>query len=154
MHVSDNKRYLEFNLKDGWRYQERGDESGTQPTEYIRINFKEYKKQFDLSSFQFNRTADSVNKNNERMRSMRQLDYAIDSLEKEVAKIRDRLHTSIFYPFQFVKYFDSSSTTTNSNNELDSLKGKKLTSFIELLPDSVWRNITDRAIAQVNSLKV
>ena len=154
MHVSDDKRYLEFNLKDGWRYQERGDEAGIQNTEYIRINFKEYKKQFDLSSFQFNRTADSVNKNNERMRSMRQLDYAIDSLEKEVAKIRQRLQTSIFYPFQFVKYFDSTGTATNAKNDLDTLKEKKITSFIELLPDSVWRNINDRAIAQVNSLKV
>ena len=154
MHVSDDKRYLEFNLKDGWRYQERGEENGIQNTEYIRINFKEYKKQFDLSSFQFNRTADSVNKNNERMRSMRQLNYAIDSLEKEVAKIKERLKTNIFYPFQFVKYFDSTSTEANSKNDLDSLKGKKITSFIELLPDSIWRNVNDRAMSQVNSLKV
>ena len=33
--------------------------------------------------FQINRTADSVNKNNEKMFSMRQLEKAIDSLEKE-----------------------------------------------------------------------
>ncbi len=24
MRVTENKRFLEFNLKDGWRYQERG----------------------------------------------------------------------------------------------------------------------------------
>ena len=25
MRVTENKRFLEFNLKDGWRYEERGD---------------------------------------------------------------------------------------------------------------------------------
>ena len=84
MRVTEDKRYLEFNLKDGWRYEERGDNnSNTANTDYIRLNFKEFKKQFDLSSFQFMETPDSVNKNNERVYSMRQLNIAIDSLEKE-----------------------------------------------------------------------
>ena len=26
MRVTEDKRYLEFNLRDGWRYQERGDQ--------------------------------------------------------------------------------------------------------------------------------
>src|SRR5688572_9679668 len=83
MRVTENKRFLEFNLKDGWRYQERGNYYDQANAEYIRIGFKEYKKQFDLSTLGFNnRTADSVNKNNERMYSMRQLEKAIDSLEK------------------------------------------------------------------------
>ena len=68
MRVSADKRFLEFNLKDGWRYQERGDKFGGPKTEFIRLGFKEYKKQFDLSSFGFNWiTPDSVNKNNEKM---------------------------------------------------------------------------------------
>lgn len=154
MHVSDDKRYLEFNLKDGWRYQERGEEAGIKNTEYIRLNFKEYKKQFDLSSFQFNRTADSVNKNNERMRSMRQLDHSIDSLEKEISRIKNRLKISIFYPYQFVKYLDSNNTAINTKKDWDTVKGKKIASFADLLPDSAWRNVNDRAIAQVNSLKM
>src|SRR5688572_28007188 len=86
MRVTEDKRFLEFHLKDGWRYQERGNNSGN--SDYIRIGFKEYKKQFDLSSFQFNRTADSVNKNNEKMYSMRQLETAIDSLEKENLRVK------------------------------------------------------------------
>jgi lipopolysaccharide export system permease protein len=56
MTVTEDKRLLEFNLMNGWRYQERGDQAGTE-TEYVRVGFKEYTKQFDLSSFQFNRTA-------------------------------------------------------------------------------------------------
>ena len=84
MRVTPNKRFLEFNLTNGWRYQERGQAA---ESEYIRMGFKEYKKLFDLSSFTFNRTADSVNKNNEKMYSMRQLDIAIDSMSRENARI-------------------------------------------------------------------
>ena len=154
MHVSDNKRYLEFNLKDGWRYQERGDDASIVNTEFIRLSFKEYKKQFDLSSFQFNRTADSVNKNNEKMRSMRQLNYAIDSLEKEVGKIKERLQKDIFYPFQFVRYLDSNKVISSTERDNDTVAAKKVTKFYELLPDSARRNVSDRAVAQVNSLIV
>src|SRR5688572_1762105 len=40
MRVTDDKRYLEFNLKDGWRYEERGDNNlNTAQTDYIRLNF-------------------------------------------------------------------------------------------------------------------
>jgi lipopolysaccharide export system permease protein len=154
MRISDNKRYLEFNLKDGWRYQERGDNAGVENTEYIRIKFREFKKQFDLSSFQFNRTADSVNKNNERMQSMRQLDYTIDSLKKEIITIKKRLQKDIFYPFQFIKYFDSSVTAKPEKSVADTVKGRTITSFDELLPDSAWSGVHDRALAQINSLKV
>ena len=57
---------------------------GGPKTDYIRLGFKEYKKQFDLSSLGFCRTTpDSVNKNNERMLSMRQLNKTIDSFKKE-----------------------------------------------------------------------
>ncbi|HEY1114874.1 MAG TPA: LptF/LptG family permease, partial [Chitinophagaceae bacterium] len=48
MSVSENKRFLQFDLKNGWRYQERGRPTGG--TEFIRLGFKEYKKQFDLSA--------------------------------------------------------------------------------------------------------
>src|SRR5437868_2187572 len=52
MRVTDDKRLLEFDLRDGIRYEERGNTSDAGKTEYIRIGFKQYKKQFDLSEFQ------------------------------------------------------------------------------------------------------
>jgi lipopolysaccharide export system permease protein len=154
MRVSENKRYLEFNLKDGWRYQERGDNTSKENTEYIRVGFKEFKKQFDLSSFFFTRTADSVNKNNERMYSMRQLDNVIDSLDKEILATRDRQQKGIFAAFQFAKYIDSNwSTGTSGNKSRDSLF-KKAKLFNDLLPDSARKNINERALAQISSLKM
>ena len=155
MRILENKRYLEFNLKDGWRYQERGDNSGNGNTDYIRIGFKEYKKQFDLSSFQFTRTADSVNKNNERMRSMRQLESTIDSLEKEVNTLRQRLQKDIFYPLQFLKYLDSSwASETPLKNTTGTSSFKAVKDFAELLPDSARRSVNESAISQINTLRV
>ncbi|MGZ3954625.1 MAG: LptF/LptG family permease, partial [Flavisolibacter sp.] len=64
MRATDNRRFIEFVLFNGWRYEERG----TPPnTEYVRLGFKEYKRMFDISSLGLQqRTSDSVNKNNAR----------------------------------------------------------------------------------------
>jgi lipopolysaccharide export system permease protein len=42
MRVSPDKKFLEFILHDGWRYQERGVRSTTN-TEFTRLYFKEYR---------------------------------------------------------------------------------------------------------------
>jgi lipopolysaccharide export system permease protein len=150
MRVTPNKRFLEFNLKDGWRYQERGNSFHGTNSEYIRIGFKEYKKQFDLSSLGFsNRTPDSLNKNNERMYSMRQLDKAIDSLEKENKHVRQQLEKDMFSPFLFVKYIDSPWTIKPAPDT-----GKKFKSFDELLPDSAKPRVNQNAQELISTLRV
>ncbi len=138
MKVSENKRFLEFNLKDGWRYQERGNVYEKKNTEFIRIKFKEFKKQFDLSTLGFNnRTADSLNKNNEKMFSLRQLRFAIDSLNKEYKEIRASSGSNIFTQFNFARFPDSSIAKLSGKAEFDSV----VTDFSGLLPDSAKRNI-------------
>ncbi len=146
MRVTEDKRFLEFNLKDGWRYQERG--SSTSGTEYIRINFREYKKQFDLSSFQFNRTADSVNKNNEKMYSMRQLEKAIDSIKKENRQVQLQMERDILGPFHFIKYVDTA-WAKQTDNPVMTAKN-----FNELLPDSVRASVNLKAKGLISSLRL
>lgn len=134
MRVTENKRFLEFNLKDGWRYQERGNYYDPGNTEFIRIGFKEYKKQFDLSTLGFNnRTADSVNKNNERMYSMRQLEKAIDSLQRENAQLKEQTEREMLRQFQFAGLIDTAwqKQLLPEVNKISSVK-----SFDEVLPDS------------------
>ena len=145
MRVSENKRFLEFHLKDGWRYQERG--NGHENTEFIRIGFKEFKKQFDLSSFQFNRTADSVNKNNEKMYSMRQLEVAIDSIDRENRASKSQMQRDMFGPFRFAKHIDSTWTELPA---ADSIKTAK--SFDDIIPDSARTSIDQRSKDLLNSL--
>lgn len=134
MRISANKRFLEFNLIDGWRYQERGNYYEPGNTEFIRIGFKEYKKQFDLSTLGFSsRTADSVNKNNERMYSMRQLEKAIDSLRKENRQLIDQSQKDMFRQFQFEGLIDTAWTATKTAADT---KHKPVKNLELLLPDS------------------
>ncbi len=148
MRVTGNKRFLEFNLKDGWRYQERGNTYSRTGREYIRLGFKEYKKQFDLSTLGFsNRTADSVNKNNERMYSMRQLNKAIDSLEKDFSITQAQAYKNIVRPLQFASRLDTGWTEKPLP---DSFAAK---TFDELLPDSAREAVAEGARSLASTIK-
>jgi len=152
MRVSGNKRFLEFNLHNGWRYQERGDYYSGEGSEFIRIGFKEYKKQFDLSTLGFsNRTADSVNKYNERMYSMRQLEKAIDSLEKQNNQTRDMLYTEMVRPLKFPAYLD---TAWKAISVVDTVQQKKIRSFDDILPDSARISVNQRVQTQASSISL
>jgi lipopolysaccharide export system permease protein len=151
MRVTGNKRFLEFDLKDGWRYQERGDHSFGGHTEFTRFSFSEYKKQFDLSSFQINWTPDSVNKNNEKMFSMRQLVKAIDSLEKELSSFKNQANAELNRQLFFAAMLDS---TKEKKTMPDSVNGKMVTNFNEVLPDSARISIDQRVQSLATSLKI
>jgi lipopolysaccharide export system permease protein len=153
MRVTKDKRFLEFNLHDGWRYQERGTAYyGAKNTEFIRIGFKEYKKQFDLSTLGFtNRTADSVNKNNEKMRSMAQLREVMDSLEKEIATFSKQTNENLYTQFEFVKFLD---TSWKQKPDTGSKAPKKVKSFDEILPDSAKANVNQIVLNNTGSVKI
>lgn len=150
MSVTDDKRYLVFNLKNGWLYEERGNNSYSDTkTDYVRLGFKEYKKQFDLSTFQFVQTPDSVNRNNERVYSMRQLNKAIDSLKKENARVKVILDAGVqFSNFKFTRYIDSAA---GKKKERDSLF-KAAKSLDELIPDTARYAVHAESTNQISAL--
>lgn len=152
MRVSENKRYLEFNLRDGWRYQERAENSYTPSTEYVRMGFKEYKKEFDISSFLFQETADSVNKNSERVLTMRQLDKAIDSIKRSNNQMREQIHKNMYNGQRFAGLIDSA--WPKRNLAADTGFRAKAKNFNEWMPDSARMSVGQRASSQVNSMKV
>jgi len=145
MKITDNRRYLEMKLKDGWHYQENGDR--TSNSEFIRMGFKEYTKQFDLSSLQFRKTSDSIYQSNQQMRNMRQLDKAIDSLRKEVVKLRERTKKEALPSFQFMSYLDS------GWKRADTLKLRQVKTFDKLIPDSLRSIVSEKAYGQALSAK-
>jgi lipopolysaccharide export system permease protein len=146
MKITDNRRYLEMRLKDGWRYEEKGQRYSPN-SDFIRLGFKEYKKQFDLSSLQFNRTSDSFYQNNQQMRNMKQLDKAIDSLKKEVLKLKLRTKKEVLPNFQFIAYLDSSWGKT------DTFRFKSIKKFNEVIPDSLRSFINEKAFSQAVAVK-
>ena len=146
MRISENKRYMEFILKNGWRYEERGNQYGP-ASDFIRLGFKEYKRQFDLSSFGLQqRTADSVNKNNARMLSMRQLNIAIDSIEKANAKTGGKVKAEVFGNLSFSKYMDSSWKVSAQKTTAKS--------FENLIPDSIKSLVRQKVSNKLSSLRI
>ncbi|MDB5192435.1 MAG: YjgP/YjgQ family permease [Segetibacter sp.] len=146
MKVSGNKQFLEFDLKNGWRYQEKGNRMTTN-TEYIRLGFKEYKKVLDLSSFAINKTPDSAFSDNYRMLSVRQLNKTIDSLERTDKYFERRAEAELSSYFFFPRQKDSTWAP------VDKKRLKDAKSFDEILPDSARTFVTDRAQTQVNAAK-
>ncbi|HEV8286589.1 MAG TPA: LptF/LptG family permease [Chitinophagaceae bacterium] len=147
MRITDNRRFLEMKLKDGWRYEEKGNGYSNSNSDFIRMGFKEYTKQFDLSSLQFTRTSDTMNQGNHQMRNMKQLDRAIDSLKKEVTVLKKRTKKEALSYFSFAAYLDS------GWKKPDTFKFKQVKKFDELIPDSLRNAVNEKASNQAISSK-
>ncbi len=146
MRVSDNKRFLEFNLQNGWRYQERG-AAGYSNTEFIRLGFKEYNKQFDLSTFQFQRSADSINQGNWKMKNMKQLRRYIDSIEKQNRQIGTRVKKEVFFPVSFNIFIDS-------NWQSKTIVPDTVKNFNQVISDSLERTVLERVNSKLSGLYI
>lgn len=144
MKVTPDKRFMEFKLRDGWRYEERGNRYSNN-TDFIRLGFKDYTKMFDLSSFKMNKTEDSLFKYDPKMLSVRQLNKAIDSIGDINQKFYKNAQRQLLPYLTFIRYQDSSWKVP------DSLKHKLVSKSI--VPDSMQTYIYDRALSQLNSLK-
>jgi len=146
MKVTKDKRFLEFNLKNGTRYEEKGMRNATN-TELTTIKFKEYKKIFDISSFFRVKTEDSLFKDNYRMLSVRQLGKFIDSVKKRTATSYERIGKEIVYNFKFAKLNDSGNLKQVAPDK------KPVKSFAELIPDSARQSVIEMASSKMSNIK-
>ena len=144
MTISPDKKFLEFNLKKGWDYQEKGPHNSLN-TQVIRMGFEEYKKVFDLSSFKLNKTDDSTFKNNYQMLNMRQLSTTIDSLEKTNASYQKQSRTLMNAQIHILSYLDSPWKSSPPVTKTDS--------FVQLIPDSLVHGILEKTYSTINSIK-
>jgi lipopolysaccharide export system permease protein len=145
MVITPDKKFLEFDLENGWNYQEKGPRMTTK-TQFIRMGFKEYKKVFDLSSFRLNKTDDSAFRNNYQMLNMRQLKNAIDSSEKIAGGFKNSFRKDIKFYAPTLKYLDSPWIKTH-------VSAPATDTFRNLLPDSTRSFVLDRSISSVNSMR-
>ncbi len=129
MQVSADKRFLEFNLENGYRYQERGNSTDS-ATEYIRLGFKNFKKLFDLSALQQTKTSEKQYENNYKMKSVRLLNHSLDSLYKVNDSLNIKLSKDLA---SFIHY----------GNVNDSFWKKAPP--VKAKPDSLYKLIADSA---------
>jgi lipopolysaccharide export system permease protein len=147
MKLSADKQFLEFNLKNGWRYEEKGNR-GTTKTDFIRMGFKEYKKVLDLSSLSPMKSDDNQYKDNYKMLSVRQLSFVIDSLRKQIKKeYISKSSIDVNQVAAFAKYADSSFA------KVETQKLVKVKTFDELIADSAKQLVRDQAGIKANNIK-
>jgi lipopolysaccharide export system permease protein len=130
MRLTADKKFLEFILYNGCRYEERGIKNSLQ-TDYIRMGFKQYSKLLDLSSLQMSNTNQNGVEKNAQMLSVRQIDYTLDSLKKYNKSIATSIYNQSKILFNFSKYKDTGWL------KKDTFKYKATTQFSKLIPDSV-----------------
>ena len=143
MEVSADNKYLEFNLTDGNRYQEKGNYGDT-ATEYVRLQFKTFKKLFDLSAFNQKAGDENDLKNNSRMLSAVQLNKNIDSLSRFRDSLTKTLSKSIG---QSLQYLNDTSAKWKKISTVKFGKNEKL------FPDSTKDLLYDRAITKISEMK-
>ena len=147
MSLSDDKKFMEFHLQNGWRYTERGAYS-TRETDYIRIRFQDYKKSFDLSSFGVMKTPDSLYKNNSSILNLRQLAKASDSIQQQINR-----GTPERFKREVTSYLNSGRLLDSGWKNLpvkihDSVRG-----YIQLVPDREKMTTLGRMIEKANLIK-
>lgn len=145
MRITRDKKFLEFILKNGWRYEEKGQRSTTN-TEFTRMGFREYKKVFDLKSFQMNKSGDSAFYD-PKMLSLRQLNSAIDSLHNVDTFYYRRTTKDVSPYIRFARYMDTGWA------KIDKASIRKIKKTDELINDTLRQSVTDAAISQLMTIK-
>lgn len=143
MTPSEDKKFLEFNLFNGFRYQERGSITDSS-TEYIRLQFKEFKKMFDMSALAMQNADENMFKSNHKMLSARQLAKNLDSLKKFDSESQQRMDSSLKYYLHFTHLSDSVWKKNSAQN---------IDTSIQIIPDSMRQIIKERSISMLSQFK-
>ena len=142
MRISSNKKFLEFIMYNGWRYQERGVRNNLN-NEFTRLYFKEYKKIFDLKSFKIDKGNDIIY--DPKMLSVRQLGKAIDSIANKDIFFAQRANQEVVPYMHFLLYKDSTRLFVNQ-------KQLSIKNFNEIIPDSIAMSIGESAGYQLSTI--
>jgi len=138
MYPSKDKRYLIFELNDGWRYEEDNSRNTYNQT---RMHFGKWYKVFDLSKFAFTRTKEDLFKGNNEMMNVSQLNSGIDTLNlklKAATADINRYLNPYLSPYQKRKQ-DSALYRRIARGEGKVLHYKS--SFFDKVPDSSRQHV-------------
>jgi len=142
MKISNDENFLEFNLENGNRYQEKGSESDS-ATEFTRLHFKKFKKLFDLSVLKKQETNESVFEGDYRIMSYDQLSKNIDSFtnlkSSLTQKIKEEQNKAFFY--------------TKLITEKTQPKSIRDVTYDKILPDSMKLIVRRQSIEKLSQLK-
>ena len=150
MTVSNDKKFLEFLLQNGNRYEEKPGANSSK-TEFINLGFKEYNKLFDLSQLNLQKTSDSLFTNNNRMKTMRQLNEDLDSLKKipDSAYRQTKLQLASYIDYEKIRDKKSGDTA----KKIFVINKSHVKSFNDLIPDTLKSAVYEQSLNNVNNIK-
>ena len=147
MYTTEDQRFFIMNLFDGTQSQEiaKRTEKGKRNYAFVRTNFKEYKKVFDLREFEMKDTNQDLFKNHQTMLNVGQLQTAVDSIDVKIKKREQKLEKHLIQFLFFEKQRDTilfkkrkpklldkkQETKVDSLQEKPSLDGKAKPKIIE-----------------------
>ncbi len=143
MRVTKDKKFLEFVLYNGCRYQEKGIQNSLN-TDYIRMGFKQYSKLLDLSSLQMGNSSEEGLERNPKMLSIRQIDYTIDSLSISNKELKKKFDKNIDTSFVFATY------KTPISTKIENKFIAKAKNFESLIPDSLKLKVYQNSVISNN----
>jgi lipopolysaccharide export system permease protein len=152
MSMSTDKKFLEFKLENGNRYEENGTFNSTK-NEFINLGFKEYNKLFDLSQLNLQKTSDSLFMNNIRMKTMRQLNVDLDSLKKVPDSLYKRNKNQLAFYIKYSNFKDSVAAKRETAVVKEKIPSKKVTAFDQLVPDSLQNLVYEQTLNNVNNAR-
>lgn len=152
MSMSKDKKFLQFQLENGNRYQENGDFNYKQ-NEFIDLGFKEYNMLFDLSQLNLQKTSDSLFMNNIRMKTMRQLNVDLDSLKHVPDSFYKRNHKELASYVRYSKFKDSTVSKKEDSLIEKKIPQKNALTFNALIPDTLKSEVFDETLNYVNNTR-
>jgi lipopolysaccharide export system permease protein len=100
MYTSLDKRYFVMDLHRGTQYQQPTPTSGKRNFPFIRTNFREYRKVWDMKEFDLGATDPTAFKDNRTMLSMNQLRVRVDSFYRMIDTNRVLLEHDLLQIFE------------------------------------------------------
>ena len=143
MELTPDNNYLAFNLNNGSRYQEKGN-AGDTATEYIWLEYKTFKKLFDISNFKQNKGSDESFKDNQKMLSAKQLTYKIDSLKPVYDSVKNICKYNLVVALPYVN------DTLKVWAKLAPINKKGIE---PLYSDSISQLLNERALGKASEIK-
>lgn len=151
---SPDKQFLIFRLKDGWRYEETYEDNGVKPLrKQMRMNFKNWDKVFDLSSFKLSRTNEDLFKDAYQMMDVSQLNERLDSMKKYDKTIASNVG---MYVGPYLTSFNNGTERGQLDSMMRTTKAPAKvydSSFLQLVDDSIKAKVVQLAVSQVRNTR-
>ena len=140
MRTTSDGQWLQFTLFDGHSYSEDVREwQNRHRRPFTRVRFEEQIIRFDLSSFEMNRSEESLFQNDRRGMRLGQLQKSIDSLRERYTDRVDEIQRLVFQHHFFRTFYDDSLV----------VEPKRL---LDLSQESLSGNVLELALGQASSV--